>query len=186
MRPDFFARAAPDVASDLIGCALHVDGVGGLIVETEAYDRSDPASHSFGGPTRRNRSMFGPSGHAYVYRSYGMHWCLNIVCAPGSAVLLRALEPTAGIATMEARRKTTAPRLLCRGPGRLCQALGVTGAHDGLPLAEAPFAFIARAEPVETATGIRVGISRNVEAPWRFRRAGSPFVSRPLEPKPRR
>lgn len=180
MGPAFFDRPAATVAAALIGRRLFVDGVGGVIVETEAYDRTDPASHSFGGPTRRNASMFGPPGRAYVYRSYGLHWCLNLVCETGSAVLLRALEPSAGLETMRARRGLDAPRLLCAGPGRLAQALGIDLSHDGLPLDRAPFALEPPRGPLTVAATTRIGISRGVEAPWRFLVPGSPYLSRPL------
>ncbi|AMB43973.1 DNA-3-methyladenine glycosylase [Methylobacterium sp. AMS5] len=176
----FFDRPAATVAAELIGHGLCVDGVGGLIVETEAYDRTDPASHSFAGPTRRNASMFGPPGRAYVYRSYGLHWCLNLVCETGSAVLLRALEPTTGLETMRTRRGLDAPRLLCAGPGRLAQALGIDLSHDGLPLDRAPFAWAAPQRPQPVAATTRIGISRGVEAAWRFLVPGSPYLSRPL------
>ena len=175
----FFARPAPAVAVDLIGCEVRVAGIGGIIVETEAYDASDPASHSANGPTRRNASMFGPSGHAYVYRSYGMHWCLNFVCEPGGAVLIRALEPRAGTAAMAERRGTPDPRLLCAGPGRLCQALGITGALDGAPLDTPPFRLTRPAFAPAWIADRRIGISRGVETPWRFLLAGSRAVSRP-------
>jgi DNA-3-methyladenine glycosylase len=179
----FFARSVHEVAPELVGCTLLVDGVGGRIVEVEAYAPDDPASHGFRGETARNRAMFGPAGHAYVYRSYGIHWCLNLVCAgPGiaEAVLVRALEPTEGLDRMRVRRGLDAERLLCSGPGRLCQALGVSGAHDGLPLDRPPFELRAAAAPVEVVRGTRVGITRAVEHPWRYGLAGSPFVSRRL------
>eukprot|EP01035_Chromulina_nebulosa_P027296 gene27296-35865_t len=175
---DFFARDVVTVARALIGTTLLVDGVGGIIVETEAYDASDPASHCFGGRTARNASMFGPAGHAYVYRSYGLHWCLNFVCATASGVLIRSLEPTAGLARMIGRRGTGETRLLCAGPGRLCQALGVDGGFDGRPLDAPPFALLHGTEPVAVSAGPRIGISKAVDTPWRFWREGSRFLSR--------
>lgn len=180
MDPAFFDRPAATVAAELIGWRLLADGVGGVIVETEAYDRTDPASHSFAGPTPRNASMFGPPGRAYIYRSYGLHWCLNLVCETGSAVLLRALEPTAGLEAMRARRGLDAPRLLCAGPGRLAQALGIDRSHDGLPLDRAPFSWVAPVGHMSVAATTRIGISRGVEVPWRFLVPGSPYLSRPL------
>ena len=182
---DFFARSVHEVAPDLIGVKLLVDGVGGTIVEVEAYDHEDPAAHGYRGRTERNRSMFGPPGHAYVYRSYGIHWCLNLVCeeeGSASAVLLRALEPTHGIDRMRARRGLEDPRLLCSGPGRLCQALGVTREHDGLPLDRAPFELREREREPELVTSPRVGITKAAERPWRYALAGSRFVSRPVRP----
>ncbi len=176
----FFCRPVAEVARDLIGVTLLRDGVGGLVVETEAYDRLDPASHSFAGRTRRNAAMFGPPGHAYVYRSYGIHWCLNLVCGlePGSAVLIRALEPRLGIPLMRERRNGAVLRDLCRGPGRLCQALAVTDALDGQPLDGSPFR-LARSRGVQAViAGPRIGITRGVETPWRFALEGSAFVSR--------
>jgi DNA-3-methyladenine glycosylase len=182
---EFFARSVHDVAPDLIGVTLLVDGVGGRIVEVEAYDHEDPASHGFRGRTERNASMFGPPGRAYVYRSYGIHWCLNLVCeAEGvaNAVLLRALEPTHGLDEMRARRGLDDERLLCGGPGRLCQALAVTREHDGVPLDRPPFELLPSADRVEIVSGRRIGIARAAELPWRYAEAGSRFLSRPLRP----
>jgi DNA-3-methyladenine glycosylase len=180
---DFFARSVHEVAPDLVGVTLLVDGVGGTIVEVEAYDHEDPAAHGYRGRTARNASMFGPPGHAYVYRSYGIHWCLNLVCeeeGAASAVLLRALEPTHGLDAMRARRGLDDPRLLCAGPGRLCQALGVTREHDGLPLDDPPFRLEAPTEKAEVVAGRRVGITRAADLPWRYALARSRYVSRRL------
>jgi len=177
----FFARDVHEVARELIGAELLVAGVGGLIVELEAYERDDPASHAHRGPTARNASMFGPAGQAYVYRSYGLHWCLNLVCEPAgtpSAVLLRALEPTRGLETMRARRGLDDVRLLCSGPGRLCQALAVTRAYDGFALDRPPFELRAAPAAVRVLTGRRIGITKAVERPWRYGLEGSRFLSR--------
>ena len=170
-----------EIAPALIGVTLLVDGVGGRIVEVEAYDQEDPASHGYRGRTKRNAAMFGPPGHVYVYRSYGIHWCLNLVCegeGVASAVLIRALEPTHGLERMRARRGLEAERLLCSGPGRLCQALAVTGEDDGRPLDRPPFELLAADEPVEVVAGPRIGITQAAELPWRYAEAGSRFLSR--------
>jgi DNA-3-methyladenine glycosylase len=182
---EFFARSVHQVAPELIGVTLLVDGVGGRIVEVEAYDHEDPASHGFRGRTERNASMFGPPGHAYVYRSYGIHWCLNLVCEEegvANAVLVRALEPTQGLDAMRRRRGLEDERLLCSGPGRLCQALAVTREHDGLALDRPPFELVQHEGPVEVVTGPRIGITRAAELPWRYAEADSRFLSRPLRP----
>lgn len=176
-----FSAPSPQVARALIGTLLLVDGVGGLIVETEAYDEADPASHTYRGPDPRNASMFGPAGHAYVYRSCGIHWCLNFVCREpghGAGVLIRALQPTVGLATMRQRRGLEDERLLCAGPGRVGQALGITRALDGLPLEQEPFELRAAPQAPDVVSGVRIGISKAQDLPWRFGLMGSRFVSR--------
>jgi DNA-3-methyladenine glycosylase len=181
LRRDFFARDVHSVASDLIGATLLVEGVGGTIVEVEAYHHEDPAAHGFGGRTERNATMFGPPGRVYVYRSYGIHWCMNFVCADvgeADAVLLRALEPTHRLDVMRERRGVEDERLLCAGPGRVCQALGVNGDQDGLALDRPPFALHAREAEPEIVTGPRIGISKAKDLPWRYGLAGSRYLSR--------
>ena len=184
IRRAFFARSVHQVAPDLIGASLFFDGVGGRIVEVEAYHHTDPAAHSYGGRTQRNAVMFGLPGYAYVYRSYGIHWCLNFVCEPegsASAILIRAIEPMEGLAKMRRRRRATDVRLLCSGPGRLCHALGITGAHDGMALDRPPFALRARTGDIEIAIGVRIGITKAVEKPWRYGLKGSRFLSKPFK-----
>ncbi|WID99466.1 DNA-3-methyladenine glycosylase [Bosea vestrisii] len=173
---EFFDRAAPELAIRLIGVSMFVAGVGGVIVETEAYTRDDPASHSFRGPTLRNAAMFGHAGTAYVYRSYGLHWCFNIVARGGGAVLLRALEPTAGLDIMLERRGGASP--LCSGPGRLAQALAIDASFDALPVYQEPFKLSDRTCEPDVAVGPRIGISQAREKPWRFGLQGSPQLSR--------
>ena len=179
----FFARSVHKVAPDLIGTTLLVNGVGGVIVEGEAYHHTEPAAHSYRGPTERNRVMFGPPGFVYVYRSYGIHWCVNFVCekeGSASAVLIRALEPTHGLAAMRRRRGLTDVRALCSGPGKLTQALGITREHNGCALDAPPFALHARKATVEVVAGIRIGLTKAVELPWRYGLKGSKFVSKPF------
>ena len=175
----FFARNVDRVARDLIGCTLLVDGVGGIIVETESYDPEDAASHAYKlRRTPRNEAMFGPAGQAYVYRSYGMHWCLNFVCGNASAVLIRALEPTEGLAKMRRRRGLSDGKKLCAGPGRLCQALAVTKEHDGISLLKPPFdLYLPEAEP-PVSVGPRIGITKAVDLHRRFGLTDSPYLSR--------
>jgi DNA-3-methyladenine glycosylase len=181
-----FAASSVEVAKKLIGVTLRVHGVGGRIVETEAYDRADPASHSYPGPTPRNQTMFGPPGHAYVYRSYGLHWCLNFVCREeghGAGVLIRAIEPAHGIDVMRERRGLHEAHLLCAGPGRVGQALGITRALDGASLAAPPFelsAAPAGGPRLSIARGPRIGITKAADVPWRFGLRGSRYLSRPF------
>ena len=190
LRKSFFDRSVLAVAPELIGATFRAGDAGGVIVEVEAYHHSEPAAHSFAGPTPRNAVMFGAAGHAYVYRSYGLHWCVNFVCegeGSASGILVRALEPTIGLPVMRRRRSQIDDRLLCSGPGRLSEALGITHAHNGLALDAPPFALIARAVEPEIAVGPRIGISKAADLPWRYGRKGSPFLSKPFpdEPRPR-
>ncbi len=181
----FFNRGVLEVAPDLIGVTLLVNGVGGRLVEVEAYHHTEPAAHSFGGETERNAVMFGPPGYAYVYRSYGIHWCLNFVCEPkgsAAAVLIRAIEPTAGLAAMRRRRGLADERLLCSGPGRLCQALGITRANNGMALDRPPFELFTRQGEEEVVAGRRIGLTKAVELPWRYGEKGSRFLSKPFKP----
>ncbi len=178
-----FRRNSPVVARQLIGASLFLDGVGGVIVETEAYDGDEPAAHSFAGQTPRNAALFGPPGRAYVYLSYGIHWCLNIACREeghGAGVLIRAIEPTKGVATMIARRAQGDLRLLCSGPGRLGQALAVRPEMNGARIDKMPFSLLAPLAKARIIRGPRIGISKAVDHPWRFGLAGSLYVSRPF------
>jgi DNA-3-methyladenine glycosylase len=183
LRKTFFNRSVHEVAPDLIGTTLLVDGVGGIIVEVEAYHHTEPAAHSYRGPTPRNAVMFGPAGFAYVYRSYGIHWCVNFVCekaGSASAVLIRALEPTHGIAAMRRRRHLHDERSLCSGPGKLTEALGITHAHNGLALDAPPIALYARNARPEVVAGVRIGLTKAVDLPWRYGLKGSKFLSKPF------
>jgi DNA-3-methyladenine glycosylase len=183
LRKSFFNRSVHEVAPELIGATFLFRGLGGLIVEVEAYHHTDPAAHSYGGQTQRNAVMFGPPGYAYVYRSYGIHWCVNFVCEPAgsaSAVLIRALEPTEGLAAMQRRRRTKDVRLLCSGPGRLTEALGITHAQNSCALDEAPFELRAREAKVDVVAGLRIGITKAVEHPWRYGMKGSRYLSKPF------
>jgi DNA-3-methyladenine glycosylase len=183
LKRDFFGRSVLKVAPDLIGATLLVNGVGGVIVEVEAYHHTDAAAHSYRGPTPRNLVMFGPPGFVYVYRSYGIHWCVNFVCEPqgsASAVLIRALQPTHGIAAMRRRRGLHDERLLCSGPGKLTQALGITHQHNGLPLDVPPFLLCARPQTPDIVSGLRIGLTKAVELPWRYGLKGSKFLSKPF------
>ncbi|SHH24014.1 DNA-3-methyladenine glycosylase [Bradyrhizobium erythrophlei] len=183
LRRAFFGRSVHEVAPDLIGATLLVNGVGGIIVEVEAYHHTEPAAHSYRGPTPRNQVMFGPPGFAYVYRSYGIHWCINFVCekaGSASAVLIRALEPTHGIAAMRRRRHLDDERALCSGPGKLTEALGITSAHNGLALDAPPMALYARVEKPEIVAGVRIGITKAAALPWRYGLKASKFLSKPF------
>jgi DNA-3-methyladenine glycosylase len=183
LRRKFFDRSVHEVAPELIGATLLFNGVGGVIVEVEAYHHTDPAAHSFNGETARNAIMFGPPGFAYVYRSYGIHWCVNFVCeteGSASAVLIRAVEPIEGLSAMRRRRGGVDDRLLCSGPGKLCEALGITGKHNGLALDRSPFELRARASVPEVVAGPRIGITKAVELPWRYGLKGSRFLSKPF------
>jgi DNA-3-methyladenine glycosylase len=179
----FFARSVHEVAPDLIGATLLVNGVGGIIVELEAYHHTEPAAHSYRGPTPRNMVMFGPPGFIYVYRSYGIHWCVNFVCekeGSASAVLIRALQPTNGIPTMQRRRRLQDERSLCSGPGKLTEALAITHAHNGLALDAPPIALYARKGKPDIVAGTRIGLTKAVDLPWRYGLRDSKFLSKPF------
>src|SRR3984885_9269432 len=179
----FFARNVLELAPDLIGVTMLVNGVGGIIVEVEAYHHTEPAAHSFNGPTPRHSVMFGPPGFVYVYRSYGIHWCVNFVCekaGSASAVLIRALEPTHGIAAMRRRRGLHDERLLCSGPGKLTEALGITHDHNGLALDAPPLAIYPRPKKPDIVAGLRIGLTKAVDFPWRYGVRGSRFLSKPF------
>jgi DNA-3-methyladenine glycosylase len=181
MQPDleaFFSRDVTEVAQALLGVTVTVGATAGIITETEAYHPDEPASHAHRGETPRNRAMFKGAAHVYVYRSYGLHWCLNFVAAGNAAVLIRALEPKEGLALMRERRGVEDPRLLCSGPGKLCEALGVTGALDGLKLPNPALELELDDSMVDVVAGPRIGISKATELRWRFGIAGSRYLSR--------
>jgi DNA-3-methyladenine glycosylase len=184
LHQDFFARSVHEVAPDLIGATVLFKGTGGIIVEVEAYHHTEPAAHSFGGRTERNAVMFGPPGYLYVYRSYGIHWCMNFVCekdGSASAVLIRAVEPTHGLRAMQKRRGVEEVRQLCSGPGKVCQALGITRAHNALSLDVKPFELFARSAPVKIVRGPRIGITKATEKNWRYGLKDSKFLSKPFK-----
>lgn len=179
-----FSSNAVKVARQLVGKQLLVDGVGGVIVETEAYDEGEAASHAFTGESASNTALFGPPGRAYVYLSYGLHWCLNLVCREvghGAGVLIRALEPTVGIPVMQRRRGLSDIRLLCSGPGRLSEALAVTTSFNGMRINAPPFQLKRSAQLPRILRGERIGITKAPERLWRFGLSGSPFLSRPFK-----
>jgi DNA-3-methyladenine glycosylase len=190
VRRAFYSRPVLDVARDLIGCVVSHGGSAGVIVETEAYHESEPASHAFVGVTPRSGLLFGRPGVAYVYRSYGIHAMLNSVAEPegvGAGVLIRALEPVQGIDAMRARRGALlGVRELCSGPGKLTQALGIELSMNGTDLVSGgPISISARPRAwrdPHVAVGLRVGITKAAELPWRFAAAGNPYVSRPRLP----
>ena len=177
----FFARPVAQVAPELLGCVIEIGDLAGEIVEVERYQQDDPASHSFHGPTPRAAVMFGPPGRLYVYRSYGIHWCANVVCEPeghGAAVLIRAVAPTRGLDVMRQRRGPVDDRRLCSGPGRLCQAFGIDGSMNASVLGAGPVRLRAGVPVPDIAIGPRIGISVATEQPWRLGVAGSPHLSR--------
>jgi DNA-3-methyladenine glycosylase len=183
LKASFFGRSVHEVAPDLIGATLLVNGAGGIVVEVEAYHHTEPAAHSYRGPTPRNQVMFGPPGYLYVYRSYGIHWCMNFVCekaGSASAVLLRAIEPTHGLSIMRRRRGLADERSLCSGPGKLCQALAITDKDNGAALDQPPFALYARIGKVDVVAGVRIGITKAADLPWRYGLRGSKFLSKPF------
>jgi DNA-3-methyladenine glycosylase len=181
LKRSFFDRSVHEVAPDLIGATFLVNGVGGVIVEVEAYHHTEPAAHSFNGPTPRNMVMFGPAGFSYVYRSYGIHWCVNFVCeksGSAAAVLIRALEPTHGLSLMRRRRGLEDERALCSGPGKLCEALAITIKQSELPLDQPPIALHARVGKADVVSGVRIGITKAADLPWRYGLKGSRFLSK--------